>query len=303
MSVTGAYRSLVGVEGLEVTRDASLAPCTAYRIGGPADLLVCAHGYRALAHALRALADEGVPWVVLGRGSSILASDEGYRGCVVRLGQEFSRTLVEGDRMTAGAAVMLPQLVNESLSRELTGLESCVGIPGTVGGAVSTNAGSRHDWVGRRVRDVVTLRPGRGMSRYAGSEIEWGYRWCSLPPDEIILEVTLELTRSSKDVVATEMNRRLARRRAAQPMRRLCCGPVFRDPGERSAGALLDACDLKGMRVGGAHVCETHANLIVNEGHATARDVVTVMGRMHDAVQARFGVDLVPEVKFLGFEG
>ena len=303
MSVLNAARTLAATEGVEVAEDLMLAQCTTYRIGGPADLVVTADTYAGLVRTVRVLTEQGVPWVVLGRGSNVLAADAGYRGCVIRLGREFSRISVDGCMLTSGAAVLLPKLVNESLSRELSGLESCAGIPGTVGGAVSMDAGSRHQWIGRVVRDVVTFKPGVGMRRHLGSEVEWGYRWCSIPADEIILEATFELTPSTKQAVAAEMNRRMARRRATQPIGKPCCGSVFKNPGDRSVGALLHSCGVKGMRVGGACVSERHANFVVNEGGATASDVVGLIDAMHDAVKGRYGVDLTPEVKFLGFEG
>ena len=301
MSARKTYKALSAIEGISVVEGAPLAQCTSYRIGGPADLMVTAETYNGLAATLRVLAEDEVPWVILGRGSNILASDAGYRGCVVRLGREFAHMDVEGTLITAGAALQLTRLVNETISRELSGLECCAGIPGTVGGAVSMDAGSRHEWIGRVVRDVVTLHPGQGMVRHLGSEIEWGYRWCSIPRDEIILEATFELTPSTKKEVADEMNRRLARRRATQPTGRPSCGSVFRNPGDKSVGMLLDSCGVKGMSAGGAHVSERHANFILNDGTATAIDVITLINAMHDAVKERYGIDLTPEVKFLGF--
>lgn len=303
MSVLRAQRALAQQPGLELAQDAPLSQATTYRIGGPAALMATAHSYAALMGCLRVLMAEEVPWVVLGRGSNVLASDAGYKGCVIRLGKEFSRLTVDGNVICAGGAVLLTRLVNETLSHELSGLESCAGIPGTVGGAISMDAGSRHAWIGRVVRDVVTLRPGEGMVRHLGHEIEWGYRHCSIPASEIILEATFELTPSDKQTIAAEMNRRMARRRATQPIGKPCCGSVFKNPGDRSVGALLDACGLKGLREGGASISEKHANFVVNEGGATAADVVRLINRMYQEVQEGYGIKLVPEVKFLGFEG
>ena len=303
MSVRSALEALSQLEGVQVIADAPLSQCTTYRIGGPADIMATADTYAGLTGLLRVLQSHQVPWAVLGKGSNILAADGGYRGCIVRLGREFQRISADGTLITAGSAVLLTKLVNETLSRELSGLECCAGIPGTVGGAISMDAGSRHQWIGRVVRDVVTYRPGQGMVRYMGADVEWGYRWCSIPRNEIVLETTLELVPSTKQAVADEMNRRMARRRATQPIGKPCCGSVFKNPGDRSVGALLDSCDLKGLRIGDASVSTKHANFVVNEGRATAQDVVLVMNQMHDAVQQRYGINLVPEVKFLGFEG
>lgn len=303
MSVLRAYKALSTTEGVSVASDVALASCTTYRIGGPADLVAVANTYAGLVALFRILEAEKVPWVVLGRGSNVLAADAGYRGCVVKLGAEFDHIQIEDTTISAGAAVLLARLVNKSLSEELSGLECCAGIPGTVGGALSMDAGSRHEWIGRVVRDLVTYRPGVGMRRYLASEIEWGYRWTTIPSDEIILEATFELTRSTKSAVAGEMNRLLARRRATQPTGKPCCGSVFKNPGDRSVGALLEGCSLKGYRVGQAVVSERHANFVVNEGGARAADVVSVINHMHSQVRERYGVDLTPEVKFLGFEG
>ena len=303
MSIRQAEEALRATNGVDVFVNNPLSQCTSFRIGGPADLLITAQTYVGLVQAMRILSEEQVSWVVLGRGSNVLVSDDGYRGCVIKLGREFSRMCSEGNLITAGSAVLLSHLINETLSRELSGLECCAGIPGTVGGAVSMDAGSRHQWIGQVVRDVVTLRPGAGMQRYLGSNIEWGYRYCSVPSNEIILEATFELTPSSKQEVANEMNRRMARRRATQPMGKPCCGSVFKNPGDRSVGALLDSCGLKGLRVGGASVSDKHANFVVNEGNASASDVVRVMKQMHREVAERYGINLVPEVKFLGFRG
>lgn len=308
MSVFNAYMSLSGAFDADVALDERLAHRTSFRIGGPADLYVIVHSYAALTQALDVLKREGVEWVVLGRGSNVLAADEGYRGCVIRLGREFSNiTFGEDDEgnpdgtAVAGAGALLSKLVSGSQKRGLSGLEPCVGIPGTVGGAVSMDAGTRREWIGKVVSSVVTLRPGKGLMRYEGSDIEWGYRYSTIPVGEIILEASFALEVSAPDVVALEIERRDAYRRRHQPMGHPTCGSVFKNPGERSAGALIEACGLKGFVAGGAVVSETHANFVLNKGGATASDVLTVMRRMHDAVQEAEGIDLVPEVKFLGF--
>ena len=301
MGIRQAAEALETCEGITFSRDVPLAPYTTYRIGGPADLMVCADTYTGLTRALRIVNDERVPWVLLGRGSNVLVSDAGYRGCVIRLGREFQKLEVDGSIICAGAALQLTKLVNETLTQELSGLECCAGVPGTVGGAVSMDAGTRHEWIGSCIRDVVCLKPGQGMKRYAGTDIEWGYRWCSIPSDEIILEATFQLKPSTKKRVADDMNLRMARRRATQPAGR-CCGSVFRNPGDRSVGALLESCGVKGMRAGGACVSDKHANFILNEGNATATDVLRLIQAMHGAVKEKYDIELMPEVKFLGFD-
>ena len=303
MSLFNAYMSLSGAVDAEVLRDERLSRHTSYRIGGPAALLARVHSYEALVRVLVTLTEERVEWVILGKGSNVLASDAGYDGCVVVLDDEFARMSVdhEGATITVGAGCPLARVVNEALKSELSGLECCVGIPGTVGGALSMNAGTRREWIGRRVRDLVVLRPGCGLTRYSGDEVEWGYRSTSVPTNEIILEATLALEGAPRADIAQDMDARLRRRRGSQPLSAPSCGSVFRNPPDRSAGALIELCGLAGERRGGAEISREHCNFIVNRGGATAADVLFLIRRAHDAVLGRFGVDLACEVKLLGF--
>ncbi|MFR2055863.1 MAG: FAD-binding protein, partial [Collinsella sp.] len=141
-----------------------------------ADLFVTCHSYHALRRAVAVLDREQVPWVIIGKGSNLLVADAGYRGAVISLGREFQRTVVaeDGCTLTVGAGVMFARLVNDALSRGLSGLEFAVGIPGSVGGAVSMNAGARNRWIGSLIEDVVTFDPASGIKHYAGSEIAGG---------------------------------------------------------------------------------------------------------------------------------
>ena len=294
--------TLSGAVDADVRRDERLSRHTTYRIGGPAALFVAAHSYAALSRTLAVLEAEGVEWVILGKGSNLLVADDGYDGCVILLDGQFARHTISDDAtMTAGAGASLSQLVNVALKAGLSGLEPCVGIPGTLGGAVSMNAGTRREWIGERVRDVVVLRPGEGMHRYGGGEIEWGYRSTSLPTSEIILEATLSLEPSTSQAIAENMESRLALRRERQPLGAPSCGSVFRNPPDHSVGALIESCGLKGVSCGGAQISPEHANFIVNRGGATAADVITLIARAHDAVLERYGIDLACEVKLLGF--
>lgn len=303
MSVFNAYMSLSGAIDAVVERDVPLARHTSYHIGGPAALLVRAHSYGALARTLEVLGAERVPWVVLGKGSGVLVSDEGYGGCVIQLDDEFSKIAVapEDGSITAGAGATLSKVVNEAMKASLSGLEPCVGIPGTVGGALSTDAGTRRERIGRRVRDLVLLEPGEGMRRIAGADVDWGYHTTSLPRSGIVLEATFSLMPAERSAIAADTDARLRRRRLEQPMSLPSCGAVFLDPPERSAAELVAACGLAGATCGGAEISAEHTNFVVNRDHAQAADVVALIGAAHDAVLKRFGVDLACRVKLLGF--
>ena len=301
MSVFNAYMQLSGAIDADVYRDEALSRRTSLRIGGPAALLVVAHTYTALAHTLEVLEREDVAWTVLGKGTNVLCSDRGYRGCVICLGREFSRISSDGQSITAGAAVLTSKLVNVALTSSLSGLECLAGIPGTVGGAIAMNAGSRDEWIGSAVRDVVIARPGKGMVRLAASDIEWAYRRTSLGRDDIVLEASFDLEPAEKGAVARRMEALLKRRKLTQPIGVPTCGSVFKNPGDASVGALIEQCGLKGAVHGGARISNVHANFIVNENGASADDVCALMEAMRDGVYEKHGIELEPEVRFLGF--
>ena len=249
MGLFNAVMALSGMIDTDVIEDERLARHTSYRIGGKADLFVTCHSYHALRRAVAVLDREQVPWVIIGKGSNLLVADGGYRGAVISLGREFQRTVVadDGCTLTVGAGVMFARLVNDALSRSLSGLEFAVGISGSVGGAISMNAGTRTEWIGSLVEDVVTFDPASGIKHYAGSEITWGYRECSLPRNEIILECVLKLKPAPKADIRERMERYLTRRKRTQPMGRASCGSVFRNPPRCECGQAYRGLWIKGF--------------------------------------------------------
>lgn len=294
------YGALSSVDGIEVARDADLASMTTYRVGGSARLLARADSVRALAEALSVLDGCGMPWFVLGGGSNLLVADEGYDGCVLTLGPSLSGVEVRGTTVVAGGGARLSSVVAATRSHGLAGLEYCAGIPGTLGGAVRMDAGSRTEWIGRRIASLQVV-DAAGARTVAGSEVAWGYRSSSLPASSVVASATLSLEASSAEAVGGEVARRMARRRATQPLGKPSCGSFFRNPEGLSVGRLIEECGCKGYAVGDARVSDVHANFIVNEGHARAVDVLAVGQHVHDVVLERTGVDLVPEVRIVGF--
>lgn len=302
MGVYEAYIRLAGSLQGTILADERMQRHTSYRIGGPAALYITCDSYADLRLVNGVLREEGVPWVIMGRGSNVLVSDEGYGGAVITLGKEFRRFALDEDtRLHVGAGVALQRIVTEAFGRALSGLEFAVGIPGTVGGAVSMNAGTAERWIGSVIDEVVTFRPGEGLVRYAGVDIAWFYRGSNLPPREIILEATFALAPGDEAQVKRSMDDMLARRKAAQPLECPSCGSVFRNPEGHRAAQLIEECGLKGFSVGGAQVSEKHANFVVNTGQASAADVTRVIVHVMNQVRGRHGIELRPEVKFLGF--
>lgn len=304
MSSFNVIMALSGASDIDVVEAEPLRRHTTYRLGGPAALYLTCHSYHALRRALEVLDREGMEWVILGKGSNLLVADAGYAGAVITLGREFSRFVTDPDACTisAGAGALLSRVVNEAYSRGLTGLEFAVGVPGTLGGAVSMNAGTREAWIGSVVEEIRVFSPAEGrLKRYGYEDVSWGYRTTSIPRNEIILEAKLRLAPGDKGEINALMEKSLARRRRTQPLGKPSCGSVFRNPDGMHVGKMIEECGLKGFSIGGAQVSPVHANFIVNTGGATAEDVARVIQHVYATVREAYGVELQPEVKFLGF--
>ena len=283
-----------------VRRDELMARHTTYRIGGPAALLVECDSVSDLSAATSILAEEEVPWRVLGKGSNVLVSDLGYDGAVLTLGRDFKRHALEDERLRTGAAVILAAVVRDAFSAGRTGLEFAVGVPGTVGGALAMNAGGRDEWIGTIVESVTLFVPGTGLVGVRGPEVSWSYRHSDLAARGIIVEAALRVVEGDEVHIRRTMEASLRRRKRTQPLGMASAGSVFVNPEGDSAGRLIEAAGLKGTRVGGAVVSDVHANFIVNSGGACASDVVALVQLIRDTVKETYGIELRPEVRFLG---
>ncbi len=280
-----------------------MARHTTYRIGGPARFYVRVNSISALTQLIEVCEQEATPWIVVGRGSNLLVADEGFPGVAISLGRDFRTMRVDEERncIIAGAGCVLSSVVQEAFRRSLAGLEFAVGTPGTVGGALRMNAGSRGEWIGSHVLSVTSYKPGTGLLRRCGAELAWGYRSSSFAVDETLLECELIVEKSDPFYIRGKMEAGLTKRKKSQPMDAPSCGSVFRNPEGASAGELIEGLGLKGFSIGGAQVSEVHANFIVNTGEATAQDVRALMDHIQAKVSEAHGIELTPEVRFLGF--
>lgn len=294
---------LEAIPSTRVDRGVSLNRRTTYRIGGPAALIAQVGSAEAASEAVRALVRAGEGYFVLGGGSNVLASDSGFGGVLLGLGRGLGAVEVRGTSLVAGGAAPLARVAGVARDSGLSGLEFCAGIPGTFGGALRMDAGSRTDWIGPLVRSVEVVTPAGELVRLDGGEVSWGYRTTSFPEGCLIVGAELRLSESSRDSVAAAMRARMERRRATQPLDKPSCGSFFRNPATGNVGQLIEECGLKGYAVGGAEVSRVHANFIVNAREATSADVLAVARHVHGTVLRMRGVDLVREVRLLGPEG
>ena len=287
----------------EILVDEPMSKHTTYKIGGPASYFVTVDDLGSLTTLCKALEGLGWVWFVIGSGSNLLVSDEGFAGVVIKLGEAFDGCKYDPETgiISAGCACRLSRVVSEAATQNRSGMEFAVGTPGTVGGALRMNAGTSRDYLGSRVVSVTTLRPGMGLVKYDAAEISWSYRSSSIPADEIIVECEIATRQPEDDDVRGRMIRALERRKKTQPLGLPSCGSVFQNPEKDSAGRLIENVGLKGASCGGAAFSSLHANFIVNTGQATADEVLTLIHAAQDSVMDKYQIHLTPEVRFLGF--
>ncbi|MDO5329432.1 MAG: UDP-N-acetylmuramate dehydrogenase [Coriobacteriia bacterium] len=279
---------------------------TTYKIGGPASFYIYVNSIEYLKKILAACKVANINWTIIGRGSNLLVSDHGYKGIVIMLGRDFKKFEYSDSVYTVGAAVGLSRIVNDAFRHTYSGFEFAVGTPGTIGGAIKMNAGTKTDWIGSRVLSVTLVDSNGEVVTKNGNDIDWDYRKSSIKDDEIVLFVDFNVTALSEDKEKYELKARmdgiLERRRKSQPLNKPCCGSVFKNPSSHSAGMLIEEAGLKGCKCGDAEVSRKHANFIINRGRATATDVVTLLRHVQSEVYDIFDIKLYPEVKFLGFD-
>jgi len=290
--------------GVKTSRDEPLARFTTMRVGGPADLFATAHNAFELRALVRFARARNLPHLILGRGSDVVIADAGVRGLVIQVRAEGSH--VDGDRYVAEAGVQMARAATEAQRAGLTGLEFGLAIPGTVGGALWANAGAHGSDVAAIIESARVLASDGTEAVLPTAELGLGYRDSRFKRHpagttaELILEATFRLSPADPETIRDRLDEIRRWRQAHQPIGQASAGSVFRNPPGDSAGRLIDAGGLKGLRIGGAVISEKHANFIVNDRTGSAADVRTLAERVRADVEARHGVRLDFEVEFIG---
>jgi len=274
-----------------------LAPHTWFHLGGPAEYFAEPRNVDELRELVRRCAEEELPMRLLGGGSNVLVRDEGVPGVVLRLSEPaFAEIKVEKARVSAGGAAKLGHVISSAVREGLAGLETLVGIPGTIGGALHGNAGSRGGDIGQWTsRAVVMTRSGEVLERQR-DELVFAYRESSL--DElVILSAEFELEAEDPEQLTKRMQQQWIVKKASQPLSHQSAGCIFKNPRGMSAGMLIDQAGLKGTRIGGAEVSDRHANFIVAEPGASSQDVLRLIELVRSRVADRLGVELELEIQ------
>ncbi len=289
------------VIGCDYSEGVQLSGMTSFKIGGKADMLLHPESEEMLSAVVCACNEENVRFFVLGKGSNVLVSDEGFRGVVISTSKLDKIELIDENTVYCQSGVTLSKLCRFALDNSLSGLEFAYGIPGSAGGAAYMNAGAYNG----EMKDVLYRCDHVSFDGEVGSfsdnELDFSYRHSAYSKsDKIITGLYLRLQNSDKEPIKARMDELMAKRRDKQPLEYPSAGSTFKRPKDNFAGALVEQCGLKGFTVGKAQVSEKHAGFVINIGGATASDVMGVIRHCQSVVFEKTGIQLEPEVEFIG---
>jgi UDP-N-acetylenolpyruvoylglucosamine reductase len=283
-----------------IRRDEPMAKHTTLRVGGPADVYVEPASEADLASVLKCCGEREIKFFMVGRGSNLLVRDAGFRGVVICLSQPaFGKIEIVGERLLCGAGARLKNVAVEARRNGLSGLEFLEGIPGSVGGALRMNAGAMANATFDIVESVRVMDFNGEVRELAPDAMTVEYRSCATLKNHVALGAVLRGQPDSMESIAQRMSAFSQKRWTSQPAAP-SAGCAFKNPPAIPAGKLIDEIGLKGTRVGGAVVSAEHGNFIVNDGQATARDVLDLIALLQAKVRAASGIDLHPEVEIIG---
>ena len=292
-----------------VTFDELLSRHNSWHIGGPADLLIEPYNSNQIAEIYRFVMAKGIPLVVIGQGTNLLFDDVGVRGVVLKIGEKMAGIQLSGSTIVAGGGAWVPQLARMSMQAGLSGLEHCIGIPGTVGGLVVMNGGSQRKGIGENIVNVTIVNKAGEFQQLTQAACDFSYRHSALQGiDCVVVSVELNCPKGNIKEIRQEMVSDLRTRRHKFPRKQPNCGSVFLSSAEMHKtvgppGQIIEAAGLKGLRVGNAEISQQHANFIVNLGGASSTDVLTLIKHVRKRVQDQIGFELDCEVRYVSPQG
>lgn len=274
---------------------------TTFRVGGPAAYFVMPRTAEEVAKVTELCAQENVPYYIVGNGSNLLVSDQGYEGVIIQIYKQMNRVEITENEIHAQAGALLSMIANRAMEAELTGFEFAAGIPGTLGGACVMNAGAYGGEMKDVLETVTVLTRDGDVKTLTKEELELGYRTSVIAKkDYIVLSAVIRLENGKKEEIKAVMDDLKEKRITKQPLEYPSAGSTFKRPEGYFAGKLIQDAGLRGFQVGGAQVSEKHCGFVVNKDQATAADVMNLMNQVSDKVYEMSGVRLEPEVKRLG---
>lgn len=285
------------------TEGVCLSSLTTFHLGGPCDLLIEVTSEKEAIRTIRYLRSSAIPFMVIGNGSNLLVRDGGIDGVVVKMGPAFADVTVEGNVVTAQAGAAVAKVAQISFEAGLTGMEALAGIPGTVGGGVIMNAGAYEHEMKDVLRSLHAIETDNTLCTLTRDEMDMGYRTSRMMREGMVVtETTFELQPGDPKEIRERAAEYALRRRTKQPLDKYSAGSTFKRPQGHFAGALIEQAGLRGYAIRGAQVSEKHCGFLINNGEATARDVLDLIHYVQETVKKTSGVDLEPEVRIIGKE-
>jgi UDP-N-acetylmuramate dehydrogenase len=280
--------------------DVFMSQYTSLGIGGPADALAFPEDEKDLAALVSMAQRRSIPYYVMGRGTNLLIRERGIRGLVVNLSSGFRKISNTGERISAGAGILLTEMIFFAMERGFSGLSPLYGVPGTVGGGLAMNAGAWGTEVGQRAESIAVMNGDGRVRRLSREMLTFGYRRLGLKEGSIIVGGTFLLEPQPLEKTREEITHYQKKRQHTQPLQFPSAGSIFKNPSGSSAGKIIEEVGLKGRRVGGAEVSVIHGNFIINTGGATADHVLDLIHLIQDCVRRERGIALEPEVRIVG---
>ena len=274
---------------------------TTFKIGGPVDIMVLPQDEEDVATVVSFCRERDIPLFIFGVGSNLLVRDRGIRGVAMKLGENLDEVEVNGDQIQAQAGVKISALARIAAFHSLSGLEFAEGIPGSLGGALVMNAGAYDGEMQGIVTAARAIGPDGSIETLKNEEMQFGYRRSIFQSNGyIIISATLKLATGNRNEIEQRMLEFARRREEKQPLDKPSAGSTFRRPPGFYVGPMLEELGLKGYQIGDAQVSSKHAGFIINNGNATARDVLELIAYIQQKAKERFGVDLQPEIRVVG---
>lgn len=298
MNFINELRKILGVENVAI--DEPMKNHTSFKVGGPADVLVYPTNYDMITQVIKLCKESNVNYFILGNGSNLLVKDGGIRGVVIKFAK-LNKITIDGDKIIAESGAKLNDVSAAALKSSLTGFEFACGIPGSIGGATTMNAGAYDGEMSKVLHSALVIDNKGEIRSLSKEELELSYRMSAiLKYGYIVLQVTLKLVPGDKDKIKARIDELTQKRTDKQPLEYASAGSTFKRPEGYFAGKLIQDAGLKGFNVGAAEVSEKHSGFLINKGGASAKDVLELISLVQTKVHEKFGVELHTEVRIIG---
>ncbi len=298
ISFINKLKEIVGLEN--VALDEPMKNHTSFKVGGPVDVMVYPTNYEMVRNVISLCNKDNINYFILGNGSNLLVKDGGIRGVVIKF-SKLNKVVVEGNKVIAESGAKLSDVSTAALNASLTGFEFACGIPGSIGGATTMNAGAYDGEMSRAIHSALVIDNHGEIKNLSKEELELSYRTSAiLKYGYTVLQATLELAFGEQEKIKARIDQLTERRCERQPLEYASAGSTFKRPEGYFAGKLIQDAGLKGVHVGDAEVSEKHSGFIINKGNASAKDILELIALVQSKVHETFGVDLHTEVRIIG---